>query len=982
MAEKHHKRILITGLLCSFVLFQSLFAQTLRFNNYTVDDGLPSTETYQVRAQKNGIIWIATDRGVCRFDGNTFEVFDAEDGLEDITVFAMTEDPGGRMWFATFSGSVYWFDGLRFHGHPQNESIKKLVTDNNITSLASRNDTLWLGFTYEHPLRISPSGRIDTLQLETFSKTNALWHKKVDDHQFVYGFNKQADKQHVDESPSTFCSISRAGNLYCQTFPYKATSPVFSANVNIAEIPGYGYLFSFKGQLVMVPKTGPVQHKAYSINFSSASIFTDASGLVWIGTIQAGVWVLDPQRNFEVVHKYLPDQSVSSICQDAEGGLWFSTLESGIYYAPETRHQVFQAEQVKPTRFQKLKVFQNKLIAGTFNQGIQEITSSKSNTFQIQALLPGPSVEVSDIYARDSFLVATTNLGVVEFRTDLSVQIRNAPKLILYASNDTLLGISRATISSFGIPNESQKQCFLSTRSTCVLQAEGDYWIGAVDGLYRTPIDSILSCKPQQVFGGHRITDIAHQAETVYAATLGSGTFQVQTKTGITGSITKDNGLPSDNCTAVLMDSRHQLWIATDKGLAVFRQKNVAFELLKTFTILDGLPSNDVLDLAEFEGHVWLASDKGLCAIRNDSIYPNPYLPPIQIGQKEVLSRSSAIPIVDQELNYQQNNIRIYFRGIAFRNAQKIPYRYILRGLDSLHIQSSNTFAQYNSLPPGSYRFEVQAQNNDGLWGEPASWEFRITPPFWNTWWFLALLALAAISLITVFVRYRFRIQRQRSDWKMRLLESEQRALYAQINPHFIYNALNSVQYYVSRNMGLEASDHIARFSMLMRGIFENSKSSFLSLEQELQVLRLYLEMEHSRYENKFSYAISVDEHIDLNTRIPSMVIQPLVENAIWHGLMNRKDKNGILDIHLKQDGAVLRWIIRDNGVGRTKAREMTNINLVSHKSSGMQLIIDRLDILNQYNKRSFTLEVVDLMDDAGNASGTEVTFKISEHHA
>jgi len=205
----------------------------------------------------------------------------------------------------------------------------------------------------------------------------------------------------------------------------------------------------------------------------------------------------------------------------------------------------------------------------------------------------------------------------------------------------------------------------------------------------------------------------------------------------------------------------------------------------------------------------------------------------------------------------------------------------------------------------------------------------------------------------------------------------EMQALRAQMNPHFIFNSLNSINRFILQNNRAQASEYLIKFSKLVRMILQNSQASFISLESELESLNLYLDLEAVRFEHRFSYKISYPKDMDIEVlKVPPLLIQPFTENAIWHGLMHREDK-GQLDIDVSEENDHLYIKITDNGIGRKKAAELTSKSATKHKSMGLRITADRIAMLEKTNGSESPVKIIDLENEDGSAAGTEVIIKM-----
>jgi len=271
----------------------------------------------------------------------------------------------------------------------------------------------------------------------------------------------------------------------------------------------------------------------------------------------------------------------------------------------------------------------------------------------------------------------------------------------------------------------------------------------------------------------------------------------------------------------------------------------------------------------------------------------------------------------------------------------------------------------------------------------------NISPAFWNTWWFRIAAAIVILSAVYGIMRYRtkqkFRLKLERSEKETQLAEMRQRtaelkqqatelemqALRAQMNPHFIFNSLNSINRFILQNDRPQASEYLTKFSKLVRMILQNSQASLISLESELESLQLYLEMEALRFNYHYNYKISVPKDLDIDLlKVPPLIIQPYVENAIWHGLMHKEEK-GRLDIEVSRESDFLFFKITDDGIGRKRAAELASKSAMKHKSMGLRITADRLAMLQSTNGTGSPVTINDLVNPDGSAAGTEVILKI-----
>lgn len=449
-------------------------------------------------------------------------------------------------------------------------------------------------------------------------------------------------------------------------------------------------------------------------------------------------------------------------------------------------------------------------------------------------------------------------------------------------------------------------------------------------------------------------------------------------------------GIAIDRVPDLTKDAGGYIWAATSKGPALLTGPN----RFRIYNEVQGYIWGNVTTslYGSDDGFIFVGVRGGYVQIDKTALLA-PALPPklvlqsLRIFDKEWNDTVDLNTIHHLELPYDQNFITATFTGIHFSNPESVHYQWMLEGLDKDWIEAENrNYISIAGLSSGAYKLRIRVAGSDGKWNnEEIQLGITIRPPFWKTWWFYLLITLAVLTIFYTVYRYRLKRIRQevllKNEFNKKIAESEMKALRAQMNPHFIFNSLNSINRYIVKSDPATASNYLTRFSKLIRLILDSSASSTTFLEQEIQLLKLYIEMESLRFEGRFNYDIAVDDALDPETtQIPSMVIQPFIENAIWHGLLH-KEENGHLQIIFKKDKRVLRVIIEDDGVGRKKAAEMKSRNALKTKSYGMKISTDRIHIANTLYGIETKVNVEDLYN-GDIATGTRITLEMPVDHA
>ncbi|HEX6849468.1 MAG TPA: histidine kinase [Chitinophagaceae bacterium] len=448
------------------------------------------------------------------------------------------------------------------------------------------------------------------------------------------------------------------------------------------------------------------------------------------------------------------------------------------------------------------------------------------------------------------------------------------------------------------------------------------------------------------------------------------------------------NGLPSDNIRFVHEDKQQNIWFFSNNGLSLFDPESGTS---KNFSDADGLKSKNLTipPYEDADGHIYLGYHKAFQTFQPGSLAKKE----IQTSKLIVFGFKVNNKNWPANINYvdkivlkpEENYLHFQYAAITHDNPQQLSYSYILEKFDKDWIQAGNTTTgTYNNLPAGEYTLKIKL--NDGKEANETNYFERkiVVSGYWyNSTWFRVLLGIALFSLIYMAHRYRIAVLRKearlKAEYAQKLSEVEMRALRAQMNPHFIFNCLSSINRYIVKSDHKTASGYLTKFSKLIRLILDNSLSDSISIEKELQSLQLYIDMETLRFDHAFTYTLQIDDNLDReDSFIPPMLLQPYVENAIWHGLLHKESGIGKLTITLlKVSDTKLKVCIEDNGIGRPMAKELKSKEVADKKSHGMQINRERLALLNHTKDEPSSVLIEDLVSESGKALGTRVTLQI-----
>lgn len=552
-------------------------------------------------------------------------------------------------------------------------------------------------------------------------------------------------------------------------------------------------------------------------------------------------------------------------------------------------------------------------------------------------------------------------------------------------------------------PDAPVDQLYMPGNILCIVQFPmdpGHLWLGTPEGIFQYDIDADLythiSCKeiPEQE---KYVYDIYADTSGILWCAIGDGYiagYNPDTREWTSHRLPEYQGTPgpSRGVNRLIPAGNNEVWVATENSVGRVNLSTGHFEDWKySADRPDGLlPNYTFLDLLnDRHGRLWITSWHGINIARQAFTQPSTTVKDIKVA----ITAIDASPVYEvgmKPLIYTGNfSLRKDQRDITFQyvlpnplDPAAVTYQYMLKGYDEDWFTTDQRRVRYPKLPGGSYSFLVRAkEGNTQSWTTTTSITFQIPRRLIEFWWFWTIIG--GLFLTLAFFLYRFLVlrakkeERLKADFEHQVSEIQMQALRAQMNPHFLFNSLNSIKYFAISKSKDETAAYLSKFSMLVRAILNNSKSRTISLKDELDALQLYIEIEHLRLDGKFDYQIDIDSGIHIKqAQIPPMILQPYVENAIWHGLMH-KDGRGKLLVQVKDMGHQIQCIIEDNGIGRLKASEFRGKQSDHKKSVGMQITSDRIALINRIYHIDTQVHVIDLKDEKGMATGTRVVINV-----
>ncbi len=690
-------------------------------------------------------------------------------------------------------------------------------------------------------------------------------------------------------------------------------------------------------------------------------IFVDKTNRYWIGT-NKGLFVQQFLSKAISQFKVPIDEKQGNkipIVQD------ILVNKKDIYITTESQHGIVQLDAVNMS-FKKM-IFLNQDASSSWNS-IHSITQHTKDTLWLGSRLGLGWLDINSgktgIYNND--LKKYHVEGISSCYTDtkgnswLGIEARDSQHIIRYSS----------VTNNFEIICRNQFPYFFPLPEAHLFTEDihGNVWMGE-RGITRFNHASQQFDTSITIFAGYRKFEdhimglAADSFDNLWIATEQNGLLKYNIKEKSFRHFTTKNGLSSDIILSLSQCFDNKIVVATGNKLNIL---NVVTNNITVYSQADGLPESTITSGFFYDStqhKIWVGyHDVIACLPLNVS---NNLLPVPQLTIETVaLENDSTIYFPNKELifNYSQNNMSIAISNLDFDAAENNILLYRLHADESWRNTENNQFIYLDNLAPGKYKLEIKLVSLSKRWADQSKLlTIIIRPPFWKTWWFILLSCLSLTVLIYIALRKRINNIRYKTDQDKLLRELEIKALHTQMNPHFIFNCLNSIKEMILVGEKEKASRYLSTFAQLLRDTLEQSTHSFTSLENTINHLERYISIEKIRFDN-FTYDIQIDEKIEPEKiKIPPMLLQPLVENAIWHGLQSKKGEKKLI-IRFNQQDQQLLCIIEDNGIGIKESLKLKD-NKKDHYSLAIENINKRIILLNEKFSLEYKLKISDKSD-------------------
>jgi ligand-binding sensor domain-containing protein/two-component sensor histidine kinase len=981
----------------------------LKFKSFAKNNQLPYPSVNAMDEDNDGLMWIGTTDGLVRNDGYRLKGFfknpATKESLSDNTILGVynfnqkiyTSSNEGVSYYDNFSKRVFQLDTAQ--KTKINKAFRVCFFKKENQLIVFSNDEYYI---------------ID--ELNKVRSFNYVYNKNITNENLKEKW-QVLDATEDGKGSIWVACLKKLMRLNAKTFIIEEVISCDQLNVkdiSSFQIIGNEILIASFGEGLV--KYNPTTKVAVPIKtklpyFKKIIPFKDVNNNDWImGGGYLGYYIINP-KTFEV-QNFEFDGEINNLYVDKQNTIWLASTK-GLYFA-EQKKELIKTKSIQPnfnavTNFKEnesvnyfistnnyyFQILNSGNGAAQFDKNWNHIKTFNSNYNDSTHIAMGG---INDIYEVDNYYwVSTFYKGLAKCTKDFKVVkwfSKNIPaewnenkdtRSITALGNDKFLVRGYFSLAIFDMKLEKYVKIFYNTKANPKALTEGliptaivinnDCYFGTERlGMFKLNMQTGEKSLINLQYNNLQITKIIKDDSILWIGT-GNGLVKYNLITKESTTYLRAQGMCNEKIFRMeFSKNTNTLWMCTYAGVAALNTKT---NTIKNFYTKDGLSN-------ESELRTVFIDDNNNTVV--SSIGHNSFIDP-KVMEQKAIQRKSAITelLVNNEnkdwlqnstdkfikLTHNKNNIAIHFTIENAADNDNYFYK-----LNDKWYSSPTGFVQFNNLAPGTYKIYVANQPLDAAINDFIT--ITIRPAFYNTWWFYVLCLFFVSGILFAFFKLRTNSIRKETilqkTYEQKLAESEMQTLRSQMNPHFMFNTLNSINSYIIQNKTALASEYLTTFSKLMRSILDLSKQETVPLEKEINALKMYIELEALRLENKFDYSIIIDKNIDeQSTDIPSLMLQPFVENAIWHGLHNKNDK-GFIGINISElNAGQIVVTIEDDGIGRAAAAALKQAQ-ISHKSYGIDITKNRLQLLNKNNAVTFT----DLYDSEGKACGTKVTITIS----
>lgn len=956
-------RILILWIVLLFV--NTLEAQEPFYYRIDKSKGLPSNTVYDIFQDSRGFVWVSSGQGLSRYDGRRFVTY-SSDKQTLKSGSNIQEDKYGRVWYANFDGYIYYVenDSLNyFHQSPVWGYLRFGIVGNSLFCVEP-------GYITQYNL-----GTLKAIKRYKFSTSQILvthfdnTHFYVLSNSFLYTFSENKNYSAV-KTPDFFASYFKVPLMVS----YK------NKLVIAAKKPAFYTLFS-DGKF-SYPQTIPGDVFLQNISASSDDC--------WFCTTK-GVFSSALSQRSTAYNHYYDDFNITTTLRDKSGATWIGTMGNGILYIPDFRTRFYPSD----AEINVLSEFGHEVLTGT----VDKVSKLNTTDFSTRELFDGKDAHESYLLSTnmeaERIFMTSNKFKVMDLNGKILDEIEIAMKDICRISDKYyafaasgimgLMAINNATDSMDKRLNGVEKRPFkaidlyvlrnnVRAKSIAWLPQTTTVFFATNTGLFYWSANGLKELKDvrhEQVF----LNQLVSWKNSIWGVSSAGKVYKVGKEMHIQKM--DFSSQLSGNQIRRLKILNNQMYVFA--GNSLYHLDFADMKLDKVISLHYDLNLNDAL---MYNNQFILATTKGIVvlnkAFRSTRSTPGLVINNFRAGDKNQFFTENE----PTNLKSNQNNLTIDYSILSFDPNDTPELHYSINNGKWEQIRDDRHTLELRNMPPGNYTLRMRSSNG-AEFSSVRVLKFHIQHPFWMQWWFLSIITVLILILLYKYDQWRTKRINRKSQEIINRIELEKaanqsklKALKSQMNPHFFFNALNTIQSFILENDKKQAINYLSKFSGLTRSILEMSEKDEITIAEEIKVLGLYLDIEKARFNGDFEYEITttnVDEDV---LKIPSLLLQPYVENAVKHGLLHKQGLKK-LHLHFETDNTILTIILKDNGVGRKISMELNAIKNKRHKSFATKATEQRMSLLNEYSGKKITLGYIDETNESGQVTGTTVVIKI-----
>ncbi|WP_246109098.1 sensor histidine kinase [Seonamhaeicola algicola] len=935
---------------------------------------LPDVEFYDIIEDHQHYIWLAADKGLFRYNGTTYERFSHPEQKSN-SLFQLILDKKNRLWCINIYGQIFYVENDKlklFYDASKlvNGQLAPYEINNEHITLFTVTGIYIIDLQTKEVNKLFGGMCIGNSKINEINYTFAISFENNLERHRIYKFNKKKSTKIFE---ITSLKRIQSPKLFAFNNVVFFTHKSLKGNVLYAINPKNNIFTKLK-----TPKQIYNETIYGLLNIENNYWFLTSSGVFIYGF---------ENEIFTFKEQLFKTESITDVQVDFNKNYWFTTLDNGVFVSPNLNIRRVELLNLDSKITASVALQNNQFVLGT-NDG--KLLFYNHNQLIKTLQLPGKKIIgklffdaqndklIVSINASESFVVNPKNDKILDVNNRFSVA-----KTFSKIDNNTMFyGNYRQGIVYKNPFNNPKQQILKESRVKASVVSNNHLFVSYIDGLYKYNTQTFNAEEITFNAKSLLVNTLTKTNGTVWVATQHNGLLKYENNTLKPSGI----NLPENLQINAIHADGLVLWISTDAGLFQYHTKT---HQLKLLSAQDGL-NTAVNDFLILKNQIIVSLPKAFYALpKSDALFKDFKTAKVRVEAVKINDRDTLVA-TNYKLPHHLNKIDMSFNSNGFQSNQHVSYQYRVKEIDTSwqNIPLNTHFVTFNSLSSGTYTFELKAQNlsaKEAVFAAPIS--FVITKPFWETYWFYGLVIATIIGLVWLYFRWRLQqkeaqriaeVDKILIDKKITNLRLEN--LRSQMNPHFIFNALNSIQDYIISNEKELASSYLVKFSRLIRMYLDYSQQNEITLEEELNALKLYLELEKVRFEDELEYTISVDNQLKTKQiKVPSLFIQPYVENALKHGLLHKlNDRKLHIEAKIIQQNK-LEITVEDNGIGRAQSEKLKRPNQ-QHKPFATKANEERVHLYKNKLKRDIAITTNDLYDENDVAAGTKVVITMPIH--